>query len=369
MNDALRLHRGIKDQLHQLYPEKPKGRLAQTLETLAWMIAGIVKSGQCQLPALADHAPYRRRESFVKRFSRFLRNERIDRRCEYAAFAKLLLRALAKRRKRLHLVIDGSAVGKGCRTLMISVLYQHRALPLTYLTEVGEKGHFSEAMHLELLERIRGIIPLEASIVFLGDGEFDGTTLMARLEAWGWEFVCRTARNARLTAEGETFAFHEIAPLKGETASVPDALFTEVGYGPVQAVAAHREDCREPIYLITNLELAEEAVRTYEWRFGIETLFSDQKSRGFHLHKSHLSDPDRLSRLMIAACLAYLWLVFLGQTAKTQGWIAVLHRKKRCDLSLFRLGCVFLRFLSVRSLDIPVDFLAPPIYPYETVRY
>ncbi len=38
----------------------------------------------------------------------------------------------------------------------------------------------------------------------------------------------------------------------------------------------------------------------------IETLFSDQKSYGFHLHLSHLSDPTRLSRLLIAACLAYL---------------------------------------------------------------
>lgn len=31
----------------------------------------------------------------------------------------------------------------------------------------------------------------------------------------------------------------------------------------------------------------------YAKRFRIETFFSDQKSRGFHLHKSHLSDPVR----------------------------------------------------------------------------
>jgi hypothetical protein len=252
---------------------------------------------------------------------------------------------------------------------MVSVIHQHRALPLAYLTEVGEKGHLREAMHLRLLEIVKGIVPDGVSIGFLGDGEFDGTTWMARLDAWGWEFVCRIAKNARLTAEEEMFAFHEITPPKGETASVPNAFFTAEGYGPVQAVAAFRADCQEPIHLITHLELAEEAVRTYERRFGSETLFSDPKSRGFHLHKSHLSDPDRLSRLMIAACLAYLWLVFLGQTAKTQGWMEILHRKKRCDLRLFRLGCVFLRYLSVRSLEIPVDFSAPPTYPCEIVRY
>jgi hypothetical protein len=33
-----------------------------------------------------------------------------------------------------------------------------------------------------------------------------------------------------------------------------------------------------------------------------EIFFSDQKSRGFHIPKSHISDPQRLSRLLIVAC-------------------------------------------------------------------
>jgi hypothetical protein len=43
----------------------------------------------------------------------------------------------------------------------------------------------------------------------------------------------------------------------------------------------------------------------------IETFFSDQKSRGFHLYQSHLADPQRLSRLLIAAYLAYIWIIYL----------------------------------------------------------
>ena len=46
--------------------------------------------------------------------------------------------------------------------------------------------------------------------------------------------------------------------------------------------------------------------QTFHKRMSIETYFSDQKSRGFNLHKSHISNPDRLSRLMMAACLAYI---------------------------------------------------------------
>ena len=58
----------------------------------------------------------------------------------------------------------------------------------------------------------------------------------------------------------------------------------------------------------------------------IETFFSDQKSRGFNIHKNHISDPIRLSRLKIAACLAYIWIIFLGTLASKQGWVKNIHR-------------------------------------------
>ena len=56
----------------------------------------------------------------------------------------------------------------------------------------------------------------------------------------------------------------------------------------------------------------EEACLWYRKRMRIETFFSDQKSRGFHLHKSRIRDPQRLARLMIAACFAYIWIIYLG---------------------------------------------------------
>ena len=67
---------------------------------------------------------------------------------------------------------------------------------------------------------------------------------------------------------------------------------------------------QDPLYLVSNMDAAEEACRYDQKRFRIETFFSDQKSRGFHIHKSHISDPQRLSRLLIAACLAYIWIVY-----------------------------------------------------------
>src|SRR5215813_1444288 len=57
---------------------------------------------------------------------------------------------------------------------------------------------------------------------------------------------------------------------------------------------------------------------------------SDQKSRGFHIHQSHISDVQRLSRLFIAACLAYIWIVYLGSVCEKDRWRHIIHRRKRC---------------------------------------
>ena len=112
----------------------------------------------------------------------------------------------------------------------------------------------------------------------------------------------------------------------------------------------------EPLYLVSNMATAEEACRLYEKRFRIETFFSDQKSRGFHIHKSHMSDVQRLSRLLIATCLAYIWIVYLGSIGAKDQWRHLIHRRKRCDLSLFQLGLRLLEYFLNEEMPIPVQF-------------
>src|SRR3989454_10378021 len=113
---------------------------------------------------------------------------------------------------------------------------------------------------------------------------------------------------------------------------------------------------QEPLYFVSKMDAAEEACRYYQKRFCIETFVSDQKSRGFHHNKSHISDPQRLSRLLIAACLAYLWIVYLGALCEKEGWRSVIHRSDRCDVSLFQLGMRLLEYFLIKEMKIPVQF-------------
>ena len=357
MSDNLRQYRAIRQALRQAYPGEPQGRCARHLTTLAALISGIVASQSTQLPKVAAKVPTGTKpESRVKRFARWLDNAHILEEVYFLPYAELLLARLAV--ETLVLVMDGSVVGCGCVALMIHVLYKGRALPLAWRVRQGPKGHFPEALHIALVNLIRECLPEGTSVVFLGDGEFDGTMLQQTLNAAGWRYACRTAQSTVATWEGETFRLDTLGACSkpGTLIELKEVKITRDAYGPVMVLSCWAKGYQEPLYIVSNMEAAEEACRSYQKRFCIETFFSDQKSRGFHIHKSHISDPQRLSRLLIAACLAYIWIIYLGALCEKDGWLTIIHRTDRCDLSLFQLGLRTLDYFLNEDFSIPVMF-------------
>lgn len=53
-------------------------------------------------------------------------------------------------------------------------------------------------------------------MIFLGDGEFDEVDLQADLRRAGWQYVCRTATNILITAEGVQFPVGALAHQRRE---------------------------------------------------------------------------------------------------------------------------------------------------------
>jgi hypothetical protein len=357
MSDNLRRHRAIKEHLLQLCP-KASDRQRQYLSVLAAIISGMVGSRHSNLPAIAAKVPSAKgtkRESRIKTFYRWLKADTNDYKMVFAPFAIALLNALAA--SPLVLVIDGSTVGQGGMALLINVVYKGRALPIGWLVIKSKKGHLAEKYHIALLKQIKPLVPEGRQVIFLGDGEFDGCRLLHRLDYYGWQYVCRTAKSSLVWLGDERTNFGKLAIEPDSIVSLADTIFSKYEYGPLQAIAVWQAEYKEPLYLVTNLALAEEAIWYYRQRFRIETFFSDSKSRGFHLDKSHLKAPKRLERLLLAACLAYLWIVYLGTVALVEGWNKVIHRTERVDLSLFNLGLNLLEHFLNETMPLPASFI------------
>ncbi len=148
--------------------------------------------------------------------------------------------------------------------------------------------------------------------MLLGEGECEGTALQATRNEAGWSYGCRTAQSTVATGEGATFRLETLGACRkpGTLIALQEGQCTHDAYGPVMVLSCWAKGDQKPLYFVSNMASAEEACRYYQKRFRIETFFSDQKSRGFHIQKSHIADPQRLSRLFMAACLAYIWIVY-----------------------------------------------------------
>ena len=204
MSDNLRRYRAIRDAVTQCYPGQPSGTVARHLITLAALISGIVGSKSTQLPHIAAKVPNGTKpDSRVKRLTRWVDNASILEELYFLPSIEVLLRHLAL--QTLVRVMDGSGVGRGCTALMLHVVYKGRALPLAWRVRQAPKGHFPEDLHIALVELVREVIPEGTKVVFLGDGEFDGTALQATRHEAGWSYACRTAMSTVATWEGKTF--------------------------------------------------------------------------------------------------------------------------------------------------------------------
>lgn len=361
MSDAHQRYRAIHQSLTQALPCQRQSHQAKAIQVLSALICGIVGANHSQLPRVASKSPSFgvKQESRLKRFQRWLMNERVTAENFFLPFAQSLLLALAH--LPLVLIMDGSTIGRGCLVLMLSVRYRSRALPLVWTVVRGRKGHFPAATHCQLVKQLLPIIPAGADVIFLGDGEFDGTDLQRYLEELSWRYVCRTACNT-LLCWGEESQYHlsDLGVERGECLWVHEAKVTAARYGPLLVLLVWERGYEQPLYLLSNLADPQAALRWYRRRGQIETFFSDQKSRGFRLEKSHLSDPARLQRLVIAACLAYLWIVSLGSQAIAERVVGCIHRADRCDLSLFQLGLRFLDWLLDTSQPLPAALCPLP---------
>jgi hypothetical protein len=92
MRDNLRRYRALRHALAQGSPTCCHGTFARHLHTLAALISGMVGGKSAQLPHIAAKVPDSTKlESRVKRFTRWLDNERILEEIYFLPYAESLL--------------------------------------------------------------------------------------------------------------------------------------------------------------------------------------------------------------------------------------------------------------------------------------
>jgi len=347
MTDCYRVYTKVKKMLKQMMKLNHPGQVV----TLAMMISGIVMSRNAQLSAMSSEIPTETKEKSIEmRMRRWVKENEIDVETVYMPFARQILEALSH----LPLVIamDGSQAGRGCMVLMVGVLYQKRALPIAWLVYKGKKGHATAERHIQGLEKVAPLLPEGSEVVLVGDAQYDPVEMIVWVEKnTVWQYVLRTSPQIYVQTDQKNQPIRDYPVEKGKIFHLHEVGFTQTAEVVLNVISWWANRYEDPIFLVTNIHNAYQACRYYRRRFRIETFFSDQKSRGFNIHKSHLSDPARLSRMLIAACLAYIWMICQGLQVIASNKTALIDRTERVDKSLFRLGLDWIKYALKHRLD------------------
>jgi hypothetical protein len=188
-------------------------------------------------------------------------------------------------------------------------------------------------------------------VVLVADSEFCGVALLNTMTDWGWHFIVRAQQapgsNVYLHQGGkEPFTLARVALKPGERYCWRAVFWTTAHrFGPLLAIAYWAKGEDEPLYVLTDTQNAEAALLVYSWRCWIEPLFADCKGRGFHLAQTRIRAPKRLSRLLLVACLTFLWTVSVGSHVFHSPEQRLVDRNDRTDRSFFQLGYRLLKRL------------------------
>ena len=277
-------------------------------------------------------------ESSYKRIQRFLRLFELP----YAAVALALVRQAGVPAP-FVLTLDRTEWQLGSvwlNVMVVGVAYRGVALPVLWRV-LEKKGCASTEEKLEVVEAFVHLFGTGVIKFLAADREFADRGLFRYLRACGVDFRIRLKRNA-LVANGRGQVAQAWRLFRSQRTGVGLAL---PGLRRCWGMELHLSGLRLPkgeYVIVASPRVAAAALADYGRRWEIETLFGCLKSRGFRLEETHVTDPERLSKLMALLALAFCWAVVVGEWLTRHKPLRVKKHGRRWK-SLFRHGLDYLR--------------------------
>jgi hypothetical protein len=330
------LYQTWQRRVKQLAPQACASQLAN----LQWLIVGMYLSRSVYLSRIACKLPIRAKKwSLERRLRRFLDNGAVRVRPWYAPTARWLLHSAASG-GHVHLVLDSTKVSGHHRLVMVGVAYQRRCLPIAWTWVRSPLAHATAEQQIALLAYVRTLLPPDCRVSLVGDGEFGTSRLIRRVQGWNWDYALRQASHTawKLPLDWDWQRFQHTPLRPGMTVWCGTGMVNKGDTVLTRLVLHWANGERRPWVLATNQVSPEGAIRLYRRRMWIEEFFGDLKGHGVDLEATQLRHFLRLTRLTLAVCWLYLWLVALGEQTLLHGWAREVDRTDRQDLSIVRLG-------------------------------
>src|SRR6266542_1699512 len=309
----------------------PTARAALRLN-LALLVLALAQSPNCHLATLATILPIEgQRENLIQRLRRWLKTPSLSWERYYRPLASQFL-----------------------ATWQSVVLLAWDVVPY---------GGTAADSQIGLLKRIQSLLPdpRQVRITFFGDAEFRAVELQQFCQERHWHWQVGVKSDTLYQAEDGVWKTLRSIPIqRGGRRYVQQIILThQHAFGPVNLIIDWSPSEDQPRYWVLDQQADRHAWRRGRKRFWIEPTNRDLKSAGFDLECSALG-AARLSNLVLALAVTWVWMVYVGQWVMRTGRRTLLEADHKDDYSEFRLGRDWVRRALALGWPIPIGFTVGP---------
>lgn len=274
-------------------------------------------------------------ESAYRRICRFFTDFSFD----LSSIAPLIFRLFPLEHK-CTLIIDRTNWKWGktpINILMLSIAYKGVSIPF-FWSVLDLEGNSCANDRVTLIKRALKKFPSERIHAVVADREFVGKAWFTFLINQSIPFVIRVKGSYKvfeLDAATPT-TLHGLLKRYGRRKKLQNVPVEMWGHQLYLSFQKGKKGAKEPMILVSNYDF-ENALAIYRTRWGIETLFGCLKTRGFRMEDTHITDPDKIEKILFVLAIAFCWAYRTGELKVAEAPIPEKSHGRRAK-SIFRLG-------------------------------
>jgi transposase len=224
--------------------------------------------------------------------------------------------------------------------LMLSVAYKGISIPLFWVV-LDLEGNTSAEDRISIFKRVLEKFGLEKIEALIADREFVGKAWFRYLVENKIPFVIRIKKcfKAEGIQDGIPTPIGLLCKGLGRK-KILNQFVTLWGHHLYISIQK-KKGAKEPMIVASNFKF-ENALGIYRRRWEIETMFGCLKTRGFRMEDTHITDPDKIERLMFVLAIAFCWAYRAGDIRAQEQPIQIKTHGRKAR-SLFREGVNLIR--------------------------
>lgn len=199
--------------------------------------------------------------------------------------------------------------------LVLGVIYKGLSLPLLWVFLGDKRGNSDQAERMALLQRFIRLFGREQIEFLAADREFVGQEWWQFLIEHKIRFFIRMRQNMQvfLPGKGPIKAFWLFNQLPLNTAYFHPKIVRIKGcWVYLSGLRFVNQKGQIEFLIVASYQKTDCALQYYKERWQIETMFKAFKTAGFNLESTHLTDYQRLDRLLMMVAIAFVWAYKTG---------------------------------------------------------